>query len=151
MDFDSLGARFWMIFEPQELVFGVPHRIGETCVRRFRLKTLLWWLGRRGADQSIDRPMDWLIDQQLDASIDRFFRCAQKAARVAWLCCSRRVRPAFYFPLTAPPRTPRPSMVRLINVSMTTKTTSRRRHRKKRKEAAMRKQSKAIRKQSESV
>ena len=47
MNFDPPGARFWMLFESPEPVFW----FGETCVKRFRLKNLLWWLGRRGADQ----------------------------------------------------------------------------------------------------
>ena len=50
MDFQPLSARFWMIFEPPE-PFESRIAFGETCVNHFRLKNLLWWLGRRGADQ----------------------------------------------------------------------------------------------------
>ena len=62
-DFDSiLELLFKWILKPldldfgrfsdfQNLFFGSRSEFGETCVKRFRLKDLLWWLGRRGADQ----------------------------------------------------------------------------------------------------
>ena len=41
---------------------------GETCVRRFRLKNLLWWLGRRGAHQLKIGSIDWrLWEPKMDA------------------------------------------------------------------------------------
>ena len=58
----ALELLFGWIFSPSELDFEwflslqnlfFESRIAfeETCVKRFRLKNLLWWLGRRGADQ----------------------------------------------------------------------------------------------------
>ena len=69
MDFQPLGAWFWMIFEPPEPFFDSRIAFEETFVKRFRLKNLLWWLGRRLADQSIDPLHDRSI--QIVRSIDR--------------------------------------------------------------------------------
>ena len=51
MDFQPLGARFWMILEPPEAFFESRIAFRETCVKRYGLKNMLWWLGRQGADQ----------------------------------------------------------------------------------------------------
>ena len=68
----ALELLFGWIFSPSEIDFEwflslqnffFKSRIafGETCVKRFRLKNLLWWLGRRGADQWIHGSMDpWI-------------------------------------------------------------------------------------------
>ena len=58
----ALELLFGWIFSPSELdcewflslqnlFFESRIAFEETCLKRFRLKTLLWWLGRRGADQ----------------------------------------------------------------------------------------------------
>ena len=74
----ALELLFGWIFSPSELDFEwflslqnlfFESRIafGETCMKRFRLKNLLWWLGRLGADQW----MDHSIDQSIDRAINR--------------------------------------------------------------------------------
>ena len=64
---------FEWILSLQSLYLESRIAFGETCVKRFRLKNLLWWLGRQGADEFIG----WSFTRSIiNRSFDRSFAWA---------------------------------------------------------------------------
>ena len=66
MDFQRLGVRFWMIFQPPEPFLWVPHRIWRDMCEAFQVEELALMI-RATRGRSMDRSVDWSIDAFIGA------------------------------------------------------------------------------------